>query len=615
MVAPVTTLRALDPASLDSASDESPAAAWAHAHAKDAMHPALVDGRIALTVGVTGHRHLRDEDVALYVQRIESFFDDLHTRFPHTPLRVLSPLAEGADRLPVEIALARGYQVLVVLPLPVRDYERDFGERVGAFRDLLARIPIGNVFELPTIELQVRQFDHGSADAPLDSDSARDAQYEQAGHFVATHCHVLLALWDGIPNALPGGTGEIVNYKLTGRSPTIPTALEMIELPDGGPVAWLRVRRRDDGNAASSGSSPAVGELRWLYPADRTRQEFDYIHQRIDEFNGVPARCRLQVKIPSGVALSSAHSSTAALDDEQRMIARTFETADALSLHYRTVADRVLKLLVFFGVVMTVAYEAYSRLWPIRAMLGVYLGAFALVCLVYIWHRKIGALQKQLDYRALAEGLRVQFFWSLAGIQKNATDLYLRKQNDELQWIREALRPAHPHRERGDADIDFVFKAWVKDQVAYFSASAKRLSKTGRWVKLASLGFFAAGLLKTAVLFVMWNHFDAVGFLGHWSLVSVGSLPIVGALIESLSDSMGYAARAKQHAVLAGVFSRATLAYENLRARAGDQTAALRELLYELGKEALMENADWLTLRRDRPLVLPTEDNAAIKRL
>ncbi len=580
------------------------------------MRPTLVDGRIALTVGVTGHRHLREEDVALYVRRIEAFFDDLHARYPHTPLRVLSPLAEGADRLPVEIALARGYQVLVALPFSVRDYQRDFEDRVGAFNDLMARIPVENIFELPAIACGSRNDDL----EPLhDSDPARDAHYEQAGHFVATHCHVLLALWDGIPNALPGGTGEVVDYKLTGRGPSIPTAVEMIELPDGGPVAWLRVRRRDDGDGdgagddARSGSSAAIGELQWLYPAGRAREEFDYIHQRIDEFNGVPARRRLHVKIPSGVALAATHSNAMALDDEQRVMARTFETADALSLHYRKVGDRVLNLLVFFGVVMTVAYEAYSRLWPIRAMLGVYLLAFALVCLVYVWHRKIGALQKQLDYRALAEGLRVQFFWSLAGVQKDTTELYLRKQNDELQWIREALRPACPHRGRDGADIDFVFKAWVMDQVAYFRASATRLSKTGRWVKLASLGFFAAGLAKTAVLFVMWDHFDEIGFLGHWSLVSVGSLPIVGALIESLSDRMGYAARAKQHAVLAGVFSRATLAYESLRARAGDQTAELRELLYELGKEALVENADWLTLRRDRPLILPPEESVAAR--
>lgn len=591
---------------------DAPAVSIADVKRKSATSPSTVDGRIALTVGVTGHRELLDEDLAHYVQRIEEFFDNLHRRFPHTPLRVLSPLAEGADRLPVEIALARGYQVLVVLPLQTRDYERDFGDRIAEFRDLLARIPNENVFELPPLAREAGSPTHPQAHA--DADAVRDAQYQQAGHFVATHCHILLALWDGVPNALPGGTGEVVHYKLTGRGPDAPTAIEMIELPDGGPVAWLRVRRTDVAESTDCDSAPAAGELQWLFPAERTRDDFDYIHQRIDEFNGVPARSRMNVRIPSSVALSSAHSSTAALDDEQRVVARTFETADALSLHYRKVANLVLKLLVFFGVMMTVAYEAYLRLWPIRAMLGVYLGAFALVCVVYVWHRKVGALQKQLDYRALAEGLRVQFFWSLAGLRNTTTDVYLRKQNDQLQWIREALRPAYPHRERDHADIDFVFEAWVKDQVGYFRASAKRLGKTGRWVKLVSLGFFAAGLLKTAVLFVMWNHFDEINFLGHWSLVSAGSLPIVGALIESLSDRMGYTARARQHAVLAGIFARAMQAYENLRAQAGDQSAALRELLRELGREALIENADWLTLRRDRPLVLPPDDSGAARR-
>ena len=250
------------------------------------------DGRIALTVGVTGHRHLRDQDLALHVQRIEAFFDDLRARYPHTPLRVMSPLAEGADRLPVEIALARGYQVLAVLPLARRDYERDFDDRIGAFRDLLARIPDENVFELPTITRETRD---DTAAEGHDSHRVRAAHYEQAGHFVATHCHVLLALWDGVPNALPGGTGEIVNYKLTGRSPTPPTAIEMIELPDSGPVAWLKVRRREDDGGASCASPDAAGELQWLYPAGRTRAEFDYVHQRIDEFNGVPARRRPHV--------------------------------------------------------------------------------------------------------------------------------------------------------------------------------------------------------------------------------------------------------------------------------------------------------------------------------
>jgi hypothetical protein len=561
------------------------------------------DGRVALTIGVTGHRHLPDEDLELYRRRIEALFDDLQDRYPHTPLRVLSPLAEGADRLPVEIALARGYEVVAVLPLAIDEYERDFEDRVPAFRELIARIPPDNVFRLPPIPLPDRFVASGfasSTDAPRDGH--RDTHYQQAGDFIAAHCHVLLALWDGVANDLPGGTGEVVRFKLTGRGPHRAGVAELLELPDSGPVAWLRVRRAHRGSAVAA--DPEVGSLRWLYPVDRAPSQFETIFGHIDRYNqsvvSLMAEERMRACLPQ--------AASAALDPEQRRLARMFAAADGLSIHYRKVGDRVLRMLIASGLVMTAAYEAYSRILPIRAMLGVYLGAFALVCVVYVWHRNVGALQKHLDYRALAEGLRVRYFWSLAGIRTSVTAVYLRQQNDELQWIREALRPSSPpHRDRV-VDPEFVYRAWVTDQAGYFGASARRLNRTGRFVKWISLGFFAAGLVKTAALFVFWDRLDEMGSFGHWSAVgSVGSLPIVGALIDALSDSMGYAARSKQHAILAGVFSRATDAYAKLCERSGDTLAELQLLLEQLGREALFENQDWLTLRRDRPMVLPDE--------
>jgi hypothetical protein len=584
MAADATTLRASNP-------DDASASIVVNPDTErlDAGFPGS-DGRIALTIGVTGHRHLVEADLAAYRQRIEELFDDLHVRYPHTPLRVLSPLAEGADRLPVEIALARGYDVVAVLPLSADDYERDFADRVSAFRELIARIPPGNVFVLPAIPVAA------SFVAPGDDDAHRNAHYEQAGDFVASHCHVLLALWDGVANDLPGGTGEVVHYKLTGRGPHQPSIAELLELPDGGPVAWLKVRRM--GHASSDAS---FGALQWLYPADRDASQFEAIYRQVDGFNA------LAMKRPTTATSALIGNASIALDHEQRAIASSFATADALSIHYRKVGDRVLKVLVALGIVMTLAYEAYSRLLPIRAMLGLYLGAFALVCVVYVWHRRIGGLQKHLDYRALAEGLRVRFFWSLAGIRTNVTDVYLRKQNDDLQWIREALRPATPTHGRSFTETDLVHRTWLLDQVAYFGASARRLNRTGRWTKLASLGFFAVGLIKTAALFVLWNDLDDMGGFGHWSVVTVGSLPIVGALIDALSDSMGYGARSKQHAILAGIFSRAADAYARVEARAGDRIEELRLLLAALGREALFENEDWLTLRRDRPMVLPPE--------
>jgi hypothetical protein len=48
---------------------------------------------------------------------------------------------------------------------------------------------------------------------------ARDRQYLHAGLFVANHCHVLFALWDGREEIGTGGTAQIVRYYLGGPVP------------------------------------------------------------------------------------------------------------------------------------------------------------------------------------------------------------------------------------------------------------------------------------------------------------------------------------------------------------------------------------------------------------
>jgi len=47
---------------------------------------------------------------------------------------------------------------------------------------------------------------------------------------------------------------------------------------------------------------------------------------------------------------------------------------------------------------------------------------------------------KYYDYRALAEGLRVQFFWKLIHSKENTYDHYLRKYMGEMDWIFQTVR-------------------------------------------------------------------------------------------------------------------------------------------------------------------------------
>lgn len=143
-------------------------------------------------IGVTGHRFLAERD--RLTAGVDAALQRIHAAFPaQEVLTVISPLAEGADRLVVWCVLALGGMRLVVsLPLAIEDYLADFATPASRaeFRYLLAQAD--TTVMLPT--------------APT-----REAAYEAAGHYVLDHCDVLIALWDGLDEQGPGGTGALVN--------------------------------------------------------------------------------------------------------------------------------------------------------------------------------------------------------------------------------------------------------------------------------------------------------------------------------------------------------------------------------------------------------------------
>ena len=67
--------------------------------------PGTALGPLPLVIGITGHRDLREEDRRGLEEGIRRIFAELRDRYPHTPLILLSSLAEGADRLSLSTAI------------------------------------------------------------------------------------------------------------------------------------------------------------------------------------------------------------------------------------------------------------------------------------------------------------------------------------------------------------------------------------------------------------------------------------------------------------------------------------------------------------------------------
>ena len=119
--------------------------------------------------------------------------------------------------------------------------------------------------------------------------------------------------------------------------------------------------------------------------------------------------------------------------------------------------------------------------------------------------------------------------------------------------------------------------------------------------------FLGSGLLATALLVVFWSQLETLPTWHRWIVVLMGFAPIGAALWETYAERLGLRTQVNQYARFAGIFGRAKRFAERLERHPGqhDRQHALVALLRELGREALMENGDWVLLLRERPIVLP----------
>ena len=100
----------------------------------DANH-AHAPARVYLSVGLTAHRDLVPAEEPRLRRQTRAFFKRLQGQFPDLPLRLMSALASGGDQLVAEEALALGIELMVPLPMPQDEYERDFQDAESLARD------------------------------------------------------------------------------------------------------------------------------------------------------------------------------------------------------------------------------------------------------------------------------------------------------------------------------------------------------------------------------------------------------------------------------------------------------------------------------------------------
>jgi hypothetical protein len=143
-----------------------------------------------------------------------------------------------------------------------------------------------------------------------------------------------------------------------------------------------------------------------------------------------------------------------------------------------------------------------------------FLGFFVLAYAVQRLATRSAWNRKYLDYRALAEGLRVQFYWAAAGVtseneSKFTHDNFLQTQDPELGWIRNIMRVAgtrcDAHPETSEKGLEFVLREWIGDtgsgQLGYYRRKADEHMRESRNTDiLARVGLLVSVFVVIAII-------------------------------------------------------------------------------------------------------------------
>lgn len=537
----------------------------------------LTGNAIPITVGVVGHLDvITTEDHRL---RIRALFLDMASEYPNSPIWLFSSLADGADRFVARIflelktthnELQDRFELIVPTPFKSEEYKKDFTEASGNEFDVMVSHARRN-FSVSCDEF--------SNDRPL--------QYLKAGKFVADSSIILIAFWDG-EKGKKGGTAEIVRHKVAGDDDNV--AESTFEY-DG--TVFIIPSDRTSSSSGSSGtaySEPLTLDLVRKDPA--IKEALD----KIEEINTENAETSDPAIINSQDLLFKNNNK---LDAQQKFLMELYSKFDILSLRSRIKDILITKWLFVFGLFFLLALEIYSNLFLTYFFLGMAMFLISIATVINFYSKSKQNHKRYLIDRTLAEALRIQFYWNMAGITKNVSDFFLRIHRKDFTWVKHLLSAiygvTYTNRQITPEIISDITESWVKSEADFFRSSIARMTKQMEFNnRISDVSFIISFALLISIFF--FGKFYSNHNLQNYILVIVGALLGIFALVKAYIHMKGYEQLMNQYELMHLIYRRAEskiLETDTYDLDPDRKNAYMKELFFVIGKEALIENGNW----------------------
>ena len=561
-------------------------------------------------VGVTGHRDLQPGELLQLRGAVAEFVRLIRARLPESELQFAIGMAEGADLLVAQTILELGERVNAVLPMPLRDYAADFdAENFSLLQSLLKH---------PNVECDELEL---SSPAGGPGSDARAAMYLNLTQTLIRRTSVLLALWDGRPSPLPGGTADTLLRYLGVRTEREVNPEETLTFVDASEetestaswVYWIPARRRADDQASTlkqpvflSGVGENVLQMHSEPPAPFMHQlaeldDYNREYVRLSARGDLARRDSLLDSLPAGLKLQD----RTVLDH----IDVEYGKADALAVHFQRRSDRLFKYFSISTIAMAVAFLSYERIHESLLLLYSYLLFMVSGMALYlVLHRKRW-FGRHLMYRVIAETLRAKFYLRLSGADDlvNAREVLVLSGIDRFErfglvsCVVKSVEPLVARRPQpSPAEIAWIEKMWIQSQERYFVSKVARLQRNS--ARIGRLKKFVFAIILVVIIAIVAAgdllHHTQVGLgitLKNLLIFCMGVVAVLFGVWEIYQNKMATRELLWQYRNQLNHFSRARL---QLARSSSDNRR--REIFAELGKDSLMESYLWTIHRYHR---------------
>lgn len=336
-------------------------------------------------IGLIGHRKLSDSEIPLLQEAFDEYLSKILGALKHTPVLVLTSLAEGADRLAHKSKFRNQIQICSVLPFAIEEYAKDFPGR-ARHAEFRAAIDDSDF---------VISFSPKTSTSKM-TEAERNKAYKDSAFWICDQANSLYAIWDGNSARGIGGTADTVKYRTRtmGANAHIDSGISLVHL------------------LASNGSSLPKSECDCVGHKEISKADLRNLKD-FDQLNSYLANSQVQVNP------SSLESHFELLDKE------------AIALQSEFLGGT--KLLLSLGVLSVNVASFQMELLTLNSLIPAVL---LLLLTVLFWARQSKSQIKVAyeTFRLMAEVMRVQIWWNSCGMRAKVLN--------EITELRETGGPA-----------------------------------------------------------------------------------------------------------------------------------------------------------------------------